>query len=129
MYKLSYHAGQVEKSEQFYLKEKNVVLCVGKFVQLGLIHLQLSNLLPDLLQQLFSLTDGRRFLGFNQLPHLKALQFDRPNQFREDGVTLLSCCPSRALEGDPKQHTSDCCGARNYYHYKRMDMVGAYAPK
>lgn len=117
---MSYHAVELEKSEQFYLKEKNVVLCVGKFVQLGLIHLQLSKLLLDLLQQLLSLTDGRLFLGFNQLPHLKALQFDRPNQFGEDGVALLSCCPSRALEGDPKQHISDCCGARNDYCYKRM---------
>lgn len=101
----------------------NLVLRVGKFVQFGLVHPQLSNLLLDLLQQLLSLTDGRLFLGFNQLPHLEALQLDRANQFGKDGVALLGCCPSRALEGDPKQHTADFdsrLSQREKWCYKRM---------
>lgn len=77
----------------------NVVLSVGKFVQFSLIRLQLSDLLLNPLQQLLSLTDGHLFLGFNQLPHLEALQLDQPNQFGKDGLALLSCCPSGALKG------------------------------
>lgn len=99
-----------------YLKEMDVVLCVGKFVQFSLVLLQLSDLPLDLLQQLLSLTDGHLFLGFDQLSHLKALQLDRPNQFGEDGIALLGCSPSSTLEGDTEQHilgaTQDCCHKR-----------------
>lgn len=119
----NYCPGNWKKSEQYYLKEMNLVLRVGKFVQFGLVHLQLSNLLLDLLQQLLSLTDGRLFLGFHQLPHLKALHLDRANQFGKDGVALLGCCPSRALEGDPKQHIADLdsrLSQREKWCYKRM---------
>lgn len=86
------------KSERFYLQELNVVLYVREFVQFGLIGLQLSDLLLDLLQQLLGLSDGRLFLGFDQLPHLKALQLDRPDQFSKCGVALLRHGPSGALE-------------------------------
>lgn len=89
--------------ERHYLQEMDVVLCVGQFVQFGLILLQLGDLLLDLVQQLLGLTDGRLFLGFDQLPDFKALQLDRPDQLGEDGVCLLGCHPSRALEGDTKQ--------------------------
>lgn len=66
-----------------------MVLNVREFVQLGLVHLQVGDLLLDLLQQLLSLTDGRLFLGFDQLPHLEALELDGPYQLGEEGVALL----------------------------------------
>ena len=65
---------EICQSEWYYLKEKDVVLSVGKFVQFSLVRLQLSDLPLDLLQQLLSLTDSRLFLSFDQLPHLKTLQ-------------------------------------------------------
>lgn len=84
----------------------DVVFSVAKFVQFSLILLQLSDLLLDLLQQLLSLTGGHLFLGFDQLPHLKPFQLDRPNQFSKDGVGLLGCCPGGALQGDTKRHVA-----------------------
>lgn len=90
----------------YYLKEMDVVLGVRQFFQFSLILLLLSNLLLYLLQQLLSLTDNRLFLGSDQLSHLEPLQLNGVNQFSEDGVTLFSCCPSRALEGDTQQESS-----------------------
>lgn len=77
----------------------DVVISVRKSVQFSLILLQLSDLLLDFVQQLLSLTDGRLFLGLDQLSHLKTLQLDRLNQLGEDGVAFFSCCSSGALEG------------------------------
>lgn len=85
-----------------------MILSVGEFVQFSLVHLQLSDLLLDPVQQLLGLTERRLLLGFDQLPYLKALQLDRADQVGEDCVALLGHCPSRALEGDANQQINKC---------------------
>lgn len=86
-----------------YLKEADVVVGVGKFVQFRLVLLQLRDLLLDVLQQLLGLTHRRLFLGVDQLSHLEALQLDRPDEFGEDGVALRGGHPGGTLEGGGKR--------------------------
>lgn len=81
-----------------YLKKLNVVLHSGEFVQLCLVRFELGDLFSHFFQELLGLTDGPLFLGFDQFSHLKALQLNRPDQFRKDGVAILGGRTSRALE-------------------------------
>lgn len=66
-----------------------MVLDEGELVQLDLVHLELGDLLLDLLQQQLRLTDGRLLLDFDQLPHLEALQLDPPYELGEEGIAFL----------------------------------------
>lgn len=95
-----------KKSRRTHLKELDGVLSVGQQVQFGLALLQFSDFLLDFLQQLLSFTDGRLFLLFDKLSHLKALQLYLANQLCKDGVALFSCGPSRTLEGDANRATA-----------------------
>lgn len=81
-----------------YLEKLNVVPHGGELVQFRLVRFQLGDLRPHLFQELLGQIDGALFLGFHQFSHLEALQLDRPDQFRKDGVAVLGGRTSRTLE-------------------------------
>lgn len=86
-----------------HLEEMDVILCVWKLFQLSISPLQLSNLLLQSLQEVFSPTHLSLLLISDQLFHLRAPSLNGADHLSEDPLTVLHCCLCRALLGDTQR--------------------------